>query len=66
MASVASSLHGVGRERHGNILNELTNIVDSGGLKPLLDESTFSLEQVGLAHERLESGKALGKVVVSH
>ncbi len=58
-------LHNQGREVHGNILKEMTAIAESGGLKPLLDDGTFNLSQVGQAHERLASGKAIGKVVVT-
>jgi NADPH:quinone reductase len=53
------------REEHGAILTRLAGIVDSGALKPLLDEHEFSLEQVGEAYDHLNSGKAIGKVVVS-
>lgn len=58
-------LHNVGREQHGKILTELARIADEGKLKPILDSETFSMQQIGQAHERLASGKALGKVVVS-
>ncbi len=59
-------LHDFQREKHGEILNELTNIIETGALKPLLDEEEFVLENVGGAYARLESGKALGKVVVEN
>jgi len=57
-------LHHHRREEHGAILAKLAEIVDAGQLTPLLDEERFSLEQVGDAHARLSSGKAMGKVVV--
>lgn len=57
-------LHNHHREAHGTILAQLAQIVDQGGLKPLLDEQTFSLEKVGQAYDRLTSGQAIGKVVV--
>lgn len=59
-------LHDHGREAHAEILRDLTKIVESGGLKPVLDESDFSLEEVGQAYARLESGWAMGKVVVEN
>ena len=59
-------LHNFRRETHAEILRQLAVIVDSGGLKPVLDETTFSLEQAGDAHARLESRKAMGKVVIDH
>jgi len=58
-------LHNHGRAEHGDILAKLAAIVDAGALKPLLDESEFTLQQVGAAYERLSSGQATGKVVVS-
>ncbi|MEM7492499.1 MAG: zinc-dependent alcohol dehydrogenase family protein [Pseudomonadota bacterium] len=58
-------MHDVRREKHGAILTELAKIVDEGGLKPLLDPSNFTLAQAGEAHAKLESGAAIGKVVIS-
>ena len=58
-------IHDHGREKHGAILAELAQIVDAGGLTPLLDPSDFTLDQVGAAHAKLESGSAIGKVVIS-
>lgn len=57
-------LHNVQREAHGVILKALTTIVEAGGLKPVLDTLSFELADVGNAHARLASGKALGKIVV--
>lgn len=59
-------LHNFKREQHGEILRNITKIVEAGNLKPLLDEQQFSLENVGEAYARLESKKAMGKVVVSN
>ena len=53
------------REAHGAILAKLAEIADAGGLKPLLDETRFGLDQVGEAYSRLTSGNAIGKVVVA-
>ena len=58
-------LHNTGRSEHGVILARLAELVDSKKLKPVLDESRYTLEQIGQAHQRLESGKATGKVVVT-
>ena len=52
------------REEHGAILAKLAEIADAGALKPLLDETSFGLEAVGKAHDRLTSGQAIGKVVI--
>ena len=54
-----------GREQHGKILTKLTEIIDKGNVKPLVDPHSFALENVSDAHALLESGKAQGKVVLS-
>ena len=59
-------LHNFKREEHAGILSNVTQIVESGGLNPVLDEKRYSLEEVGQAHARLESGQAVGKVVVEN
>lgn len=59
-------LHDHKREQHGQILSTLADIVDAGKLTPVLDESSFTLADIGKAHARLSSGQAMGKVVVSH
>ena len=68
------SLHGVfmllpilrdeGREMHGEILGELTNLVEGGKVSPLVHEEVFDFQEVGRAHEALESGNAIGKVAL--
>lgn len=52
------------RERHGKILNEVATLVDNNYLRPLIDPHLFSFEEVGAAHALLESGKAIGKIVL--
>ena len=59
-------LHNFKREQHAEILRSLAQIVESGGLKPVLDEKQYSLEQAGQAHARLESRQAMGKVVIEN
>jgi NADPH:quinone reductase len=54
------------RQEHGKILREVTNLVEQGKLHPLLDEKTFSFDQVSEAHTYLESNKAIGKVVLTN
>lgn len=58
-------LHNHKRDAHGGILMDIAKIVDAGALKPLLDTTTYQLTDVGAAHERLTSGLATGKVVIS-
>lgn len=59
-------LHNFKRKQHADILRTLAQIAEAGSLKPVLDEKCFSLADAGLAHKRLESGQAMGKVVVQH
>ena len=59
-------LHDHQRQAHAEILRDVTQIVESGGLRPVLDETHYSLAEVGEAYSRLESGRAMGKVVVEN
>ncbi|MFF2447551.1 zinc-dependent alcohol dehydrogenase family protein [Neobacillus sp. NPDC058068] len=52
------------RQDHGKILREVTNLVEEGKLHSLVDERTFTFDQVSDAHTLLESNKAIGKVVL--
>lgn len=58
-------LHNQKREQHGEILRKLASIIDAGKVKVITDEQSFTLEEVGKAHDRLTSGQAMGKVVVT-
>lgn len=58
-------MHDVGRETHGAILKSPAELVDQGAVKPVLDDTRFSLDQVGAAYARLASGQAIGKVVIN-
>ena len=59
-------LHNFKRETHGDILKKLTEIIESGAIKVVLDEQQFSLKEAGKAHARLESGQGMGKVVIEN
>jgi len=59
-------LHNHKRKTHAEVLRDLARIVESGGLKPVLDETHYSLQEAGQAHARMESGQAMGKVVVEN
>ena len=58
-------LTGKGKAHHGEILNEAKKIMESGNLKPLLDESNFGLQQVNEAYERIQNRNSFGKVVIN-
>ena len=57
-------LYDINRQAHGVILSASARIVEAGNLKPILDDNNFLLEEAGKAHARLESGQAMGKVVI--
>ncbi len=57
-------LTGKGRGHHGEILREAARLAEAGKLVPLVNERRFALETVMGAYALVESGKALGKVVV--
>ncbi len=57
--------HGIGRKRHGEILEKIVALVDEGHIKPLIDESSFSIWEVAKAHEHLASRQATGKIVLT-
>ncbi|MDO6565250.1 zinc-dependent alcohol dehydrogenase family protein [Amphritea sp. 1_MG-2023] len=59
-------IHNHRREVHGQILTKLAEIIEAGGMKPVLDKLNFSLNEAGKAHERLASGQGMGKVVIDH
>ena len=59
-------LHDYKREEHGDILRNIAKITEAGNYVPVVDENRFSLEQAGAAHALLESGKAVGKVVIEN
>lgn len=57
-------LHNINRANHGAILQELSYLVDEGKVRPLID-SQFGFSEVAQAHQRAESGQAIGKVILT-
>jgi NADPH2:quinone reductase len=45
-------------------MREATRLVEEGKVKPLIDARRFTLDTALAAHELVESGKALGKIIV--
>jgi len=58
-------LTGVGREKQGEILRQITELVDEGKLKPLIHEKRFSFDQVNEAHALYEAKRHTGKIVLT-
>lgn len=55
---------GKGRKRHGEIMRAATKLAEAGKLQPLVDERKFTLATAQQAHEIIENGKTVGKLVV--
>ena len=54
-----------GCARQGGILRKCNELVAAGQLRPLLDTERFAFSQAAAAHARLQSGAAMGKVVLT-
>lgn len=57
-------LTGIGRSHHGEILTEITRLIEDGKLRPILDPRRFALDRVAEAHAAIEDRSATGKIVV--
>lgn len=57
------TLYGVFLTRERSRLEEMTHLLQRGQMRPLVEE-VLPLEEVGKAHERLDSGHGRGKVVL--
>ncbi|MGR5066631.1 zinc-dependent alcohol dehydrogenase family protein [Photobacterium sp. DNB22_13_2] len=58
-------VYGINRKAHGEILTHIAKLVDEGQIKPIVDESQYSIWDVAKGHQRLESKQATGKVVLT-
>jgi NADPH:quinone reductase len=59
-------IHNVDRHLHGEILRKLAAMIEAGSVIPLVDSSyAFTPTGVAEAHRRLESGEAIGKIVIA-
>lgn len=56
-------LYDIGRQMHGAILTEFSELIDNGEIKPLIDKR-FYFSEISAAHKYFESGKSMGKVVL--
>lgn len=55
---------GLKRNHYKSILTQIAHLVDLGVIKPLIDDKKFTISEVGAAHAHLETGKAIGKVIM--
>jgi NADPH2:quinone reductase len=56
---------GIKRDHYSGILTKITELVDAGIIKPLIDDEKFTIKQVVAAHTHLENGNAIGKIVMT-
>ncbi|WP_027349133.1 zinc-binding alcohol dehydrogenase family protein [Halotalea alkalilenta] len=63
----ARALHGYFPERQGEILARLAKLIDAGRLRSTLSEviGPLNIDNLAEAHRRLESGHAIGKLVLT-
>ncbi len=59
-------LTGQGRAHHGQILRRLAGLVEGGRIRPVLDPDIFPFTRAADAHRKLESGTAVGKIVLTN
>lgn len=57
-------LTGAGRERHGVILQEATQLVEANKVVPVVDPKRFALDSVADAYAAIERGSGAGKRVI--
>lgn len=58
-------LYGMELEHQSWILRNMTEMVDEGSLRPLLAARKFGFAQIADAHRYLESGQAVGKILLT-
>ena len=54
------------QKRHQEILEYLSQRVDGGTIKTLVDEKPFNLAEINEAHAYFESGQHIGKIVIDN
>lgn len=58
-------IHNIDRHEHGVILERIAELVENGAFRPIIDSRyAFTPEGVRDAHNRLESGRAVGKIII--
>jgi NADPH2:quinone reductase len=57
-------IHEEQRHHHGDILKKIAEAAEEGKLRPLIDPRIFTFDEADQAHQHLESGQAVGKIVL--
>jgi NADPH:quinone reductase len=57
-------LHGIGMDDQPRLMAALTDMLERGRVRPLLDKQRYRFSEIGEAHRRIESGLAVGKILL--
>lgn len=57
-------LHGIGMDDQPRLMKALSDMLELGGVRPLIDERRYAFTEIGEAHRRIESGQAVGKILL--
>ncbi|MDN6318338.1 MAG: zinc-dependent alcohol dehydrogenase family protein [Marinobacter sp.] len=57
-------LHGVGMDDQPRLISAMCEMLERGAIRPLLDHERFSFARIAEAHRHLESGLAVGKILL--
>lgn len=59
-----SLLHGIGMDDQPRLLKAMQDLLEQGKVRPLIDSQRFRFTEIGKAHRHLESGQAMGKILL--
>ncbi|MEC7376297.1 MAG: zinc-dependent alcohol dehydrogenase family protein [Pseudomonadota bacterium] len=59
-----SLLHGIGMDDQPRLLKAMQDLLEQGKVRPLIDSQRFRFTEIGAAHRHLESGQAMGKILL--
>lgn len=57
-------VHGIGMDDQPRLMKVLSDALEKGRVRPLLDDKRFPFSQIGDAHRHIESGRAVGKILL--
>jgi NADPH2:quinone reductase len=57
-------LHGIGMDDQPRMMAALSDMLEQGKVRPLLDDHRYRFSRIGDAHRRIEAGLAVGKILL--
>mgnify|MGYP001168927509 CR=1 FL=1 len=57
-------LHNINRDSHGKIMEQIASLAEAKKLKPIINQNIYTLNDIHLAHQKLESDSVSGKIVI--